>query len=154
MLKKIAVFLFVLLILQMVMYARLYASDLMTQAEKITTHIVGDKPAVSGMDHDIDAYLDNMGIETAVDEDELNAKYKGTQLLTDPVSGNATICFSNPDATNFKLDIFAMDKGLVASFVNISSTQVVIDNELFESGAYIYKLEGAENLYCGTFVLR
>ena len=154
MLKKIAIFLFALLILQMAMYARLYAADLVNQAEKITTKITGNKPIGSGADQDIDAYLNNLGIETSVNEEELNQKYQGTELLTDPVNGNTTIKFYNPAATSYKLEIYDVSKGLVASFVNISAEKVVIDKELFASGAYIYKLEGEENLYCGTFVLR
>ncbi|MDZ4845245.1 MAG: hypothetical protein SH857_06810 [Chitinophagales bacterium] len=151
MLKKIAIFLFVLLVVQMVMYARLYAADLVNQAEKITTKITGEK---SGADEDIDAYLNNLGIETSVDENVLHQKYQGTELLADPVSGNTTINFSNPDADSYNLEIYDVSKGLVASFVNISTNKVVIDKELFASGAYIFKLEGEENLYCGTFVLR
>jgi hypothetical protein len=154
MLKKIAIFLFVLLIFQMVMFARLYAADLVNQAEKITTQLTGNKPAVAGSDEDINAYLENLGIETSVDEAELNKKYHGTQLLTDPVNGNATIEFFNPEANSYKLEIYDVSKGLVASFVNINSSEVVIDKELFAAGAYIYKLEGEENLFCGTFVLR
>lgn len=151
MLKKIAVFLFALLILQMAMYARLYAGDLVNQAEKITTKISGDR---NGTDKDVDAYLINLGIETRVDENVLNQKYQGAELLSDPVNGNATIHFNNPNAKSYKLDIYDASEGLVASFVNISASQVVIDRELFASGAYIYKLQGEENLFCGTFVLR
>lgn len=151
MLKKIAIFLFVLLIVQMVMFARLYASDLVNQAEKITTKIAGEKP---GTNEDIDAYLKSLGIATTVDESALNQKYQGTELYSDPVSGNTTIEFKNSDAATYKLEIYDVSKGLVASFVNINTGKVVIDKNLFASGAYLYKLQGAENLYCGTFVMR
>lgn len=153
MLKKIAIFLFILLIAQMVMFARLYAADLVNQAEKITTRITDEKPA-TGTDEDVVAYLSELGIETSVDEVALNQKYRGTELLSDPVSGNTTIEFNNPDAATYKLEIYDVSKGLVASFVNINTGKVVIDKNLFASGAYLYKLQGAENLYCGTFVMR
>lgn len=153
MLKKIAIFLFVLLIVQMLLYAKLYAEDLVHQAEKITTEITGIKPE-AGKDADIEAYLNSLGVQTRVDENKLNQKYPGTALFTDPVNGNTTIEFNNPDANNYKLEIYDVSKGLVASFVNISASKVTIDKELFQSGSYIYKLQGESNLYCGTFVLR
>lgn len=151
MLKKIAIFLFVLLIVQMLMFARLYAADLVNQAEKISTKITGEKQRV---DQDVDAYLKNMGIETSVNENVLNRKYQTTELIADPVTGNTTINFNNPASDTYKLDIYDVSKGLVASFVNINTDKVVIDKELFTSGAYIYKLQGNENLFCGTFVMR
>jgi hypothetical protein len=152
MLKKIAIFLFVLLIIQMAMFARLHAEELVNQVESITTKIVGDKPTASGTDYDIDAYLNDQGIKTSVNEEELNAKY-GTQLFIDPIDGKTTISFRNPNAHGYKLEIYDINKGLVATFVNINGQQITIDKELFASGAYIFKLEGDQNLFCGTFVL-
>lgn len=154
MLKKIAIFLFVLLIVQMALYARLYAADLVNQAEKVTQQIAGNNSSAAGADEDVGSYLRSLGISTSVNADELNAKYPATTLFTDPVSGSATISFHNPQGSNFKLNIYDVSKGLVASFANISSDKVVIDKELFASGSYIYKLEGGTDLMCGTFVLR
>jgi len=152
MLKKIAILLFVLLIVQMVLYARLYATELVQHAEMITRTITGIQE--EGKDQDVDAYLKELGIETNVDEAQLGLKYPGTQLVTDPVGGNTTLRFYNPRANNFRLDIYDVSKGLVASFVNISTDNVIINKTMFESGAYIYKLSGESNIYCGTFVLR
>lgn len=152
MLKKIAILLFVLLIVQMVLYARLYANELVQQAQSITRTLVS--VIEEGKDHDVEAYLKSIGVETTVDEACLGEKYGGTELLTDPLSGNTTIRFYNPEAKSYRLDIYDATKGLVASFVNISSDKVVIDKAMFDSGAYIYKLSGSASLYCGTFVLR
>lgn len=153
MLKKIAIFLFILLIFQMLMFARLHAAELVNQAETITTKITGDKTGASGTDYDIDAYLNEQGINTSVNEAELDEKYSGTRLLNDPVNGNTIINFYNPNANSYRLEIYDVNKGLVASFVNINADKITIDKELFASGAYIFKLQGDENLYCGTFVL-
>ena len=153
MLKKIAIFLFVLLIVQMAMYARLLAAERVNQTETVSTNITEDKPGVPGTDIDIDAYLKEKGIQTSVDEAALNKKYEGTHLITDPVSGSTKINFYNPNARNYKLEIYDVNKGLVATFTNINADAVTIDKDLFSSGAYIFKLEGEENMYCGTFVL-
>lgn len=151
--KKIAILLFVLLIVQMVLYARLYAKELVQQAENISRTITGVHEE-AGKDQDVDAYLKSLGIPTRVDETQLDVKYQGTKLVTDPLNGNTTIRFYNPAANSYRLDVYDVSKGLVASFVNVSSDNVMIDKEMFDSGAYIYKLSGESSIYCGTFVLR
>ncbi|HXH17850.1 MAG TPA: T9SS type A sorting domain-containing protein [Chitinophagales bacterium] len=153
MLKKIAILLFVLLIVQMVLYARLYANELVQKAESITRTIAGiqDEP---GKDQDVNAYLKSIGIETKVNEAMLDEKYHGTKLITDPLNGNTTIRFYNPNSNNYRLEIYDVTKGLVASFVNISSDNILIDKSVFDSGSYIYKLTGENNIFCGTFVMR
>jgi len=151
--KKIAILLFVLLIVQMVLYARLYANELVQQAESITRTIKGIH-FQEGKDQDVDDYLKRLGIRTRVDETQLEEKYHGTKLVTDPLGGNTTIRFYNPLANNYRLDIYDVSQGLVASFVNVNSDNIEISKTLFDSGSYIYKLAGESNIYCGTFVLR
>jgi len=153
MMKKIAILLFVLLIVQMVLYARLYANELVQQVENFSKTITGVMEE-EGADQDVDAYLKSLGIQTKVDETQLDEKYHGTKLMTDPLNGSTTIRFYNPQANNYRLDIYDVTKGLVASFVNVSSENVVIEKEMFSTGSYIYKLSGDSSLYCGTFVLR
>ena len=151
--KKIAILLFVLLIVQMVLYARLYANELVQQAESITRTLTGGFNE-EGADQNVDDYLKSLGIETRVDEARLKEKYHGTELVTDPLNGSTSLRFYNPESNSYRLDIYDVSKGLVASFVNINSDNIVIDKEMFDSGAYIYKLSGNASLFCGTFVLR
>ena len=61
MMKKIAILLFVLLIVQMVLYARLYANELVQQAESITRTLTGAQ-AEEGKDQDVETYLKNLGV--------------------------------------------------------------------------------------------
>ena len=149
MLKKIAVLLFALLIFQMAMYARLYADDLVDKASDITAAI----PYLTE-EEDADALIAGMGIQTRVNEEAMESVTPGAQLYTDPVNGDALIEVENSKENKFRLDIYGVDEGLIASFVNISSKTIVIDREMFKAGAYIYKLSGEQNIYCGTFVLR
>ena len=104
---------------------------------------------------DIGPILDNLGIKTKVDEEKLEIKYPSAKISTNPENGNATLTFHNPQDQNYKLEIYDMNRGLVASFVNINSDQVVIEKDMFTVGAYIYKLVATNsNIYCGTFMLR
>lgn len=151
--KKIAILLFALLIFQMVMYARLYANEFFKQSGSIT-RLITISPADEGKDYDIDAYLKSLGIETSVDEARIEEEYASARIVNEPVNGNATLLFSNPEASSFRLDIYNVTDGLIASFVNVRSEKIEINKTYFESGAYIYKLTGDSNIHCGTFVLR
>lgn len=152
MLKKIAAFLFILLLIQIVLYGREVIESTVTfsacAVEK--TADTGDE----GKDHDVDAYIEKLGIKTEVNEEELEEKYPGAKIYVNPENGNTTIKFHNPDKKNYRLDIYDINKGLVASFVNVSANQVELEREFFDVGAYIYKLVGENNTYCGTFMLR
>ena len=153
MMKKIAIFLFVLLIVQILLYARLYATELVLQAETIT-RAINSGQVEEGKDYDVNAYLKSLGIQTSVNEDLLEERYHGATLVNDPVGENTTIRFYNPKANNYRLDIYDVSNGLVASFVNFNSDNVTINKTMFDAGSYIFKLSGESNIYCGTFVLR
>ncbi len=152
MLKKIAVMLFVLLLIQMALYARLYANDLIEQASNIREVFTGNIQPESE-ETDVSVYLNQLGIQTRVDEQLLEEKYISPKLIKDPVNGGTTIEFNNPGSADYSLEIYDVSKGLIASFVNISATQIKLEKSLFDSGAYIYKLSGNSNIYCGTFVM-
>lgn len=149
--KKIAILLIVLLVVQMMLYARVFANEIEKPAEQV--------PAIEGFqltagDHDVDAYLRGLCIQTKVNESALAEKYKGASWVQDPQNGNTTIRFYNPNSNNYRLDIYDVSTGLVASFANVKSDNVVINKILLESGSYIYKLSGESNFFCGTLVIR
>ncbi len=149
--KKIAILLLALLIAQMMLYARIFANEIDKPAEQVSA--IENFQLTEG-DRDVDAYLRSLCIQTKVNESALAAKYQGASLVQDPMNGNTTIRFYNPNSNNYRLDIYDVSTGLVASFANVKSDNVVINEALLESGAYIYKLSGESNIFCGILVIR
>ncbi|GIV35184.1 MAG: hypothetical protein KatS3mg031_2719 [Chitinophagales bacterium] len=148
MLKKIAILLFVLLIVQMALYARLYAKDCVNTSADI--HMVLTDQSEAGKDHDIDAYLKALNIRTRVNEEELLSRYGSVKETA--VGNQITISLENTLPIN-QVDIYSLTNGWVASVVNPSSRTITLGNEMLEAGTYIYKISSGSNLYCGTFII-
>lgn len=151
MLEKITAFLLVLLLLQLALFAN-DASELKLDSVYVAEKMI--EFAKEGEDIEVAPLLMAMGIKTRVDEQLLDMQHPGAEVETDPTNGNATVKFNNPDQKSYRLDIYDVNKGLVASFVNVNSEEIKIEKELFNTGAYIYKLRGESNTYCGTFMLK
>ncbi len=150
MLKKIAILLFALLILQMALYARLYAEDIIQTTDQVL--VASDANIQTGVDYDIESYLKGLGIETRVNEAELEAKYPSATTSVNRTSGETTIQLSNA-SSSYQLDIYDATKGLVASFVNLTSNQMQLTKDMFGAGNLLYKVSEGANLHCGTFVV-
>ena len=151
MLEKITAFLTGLLLMQMALYAHTEAGiskgNSANYSENLTAMVTNDA--------DLSPMLDKLSIKTKIDENELEKKYPSAKIFTNPENGNATLTFYNPNDKNYRLDIYDINKGLVASFTNINTDHIVIERSMFEVGAYIYKLKGEySSIYCGTFMLR
>ena len=150
MLQKIAAFLLVLLLIQLA----LFANTSLEQISNVGTPVSEKMIKADKNDNDVVTLLASLGIVTVVDEDKLDEKYPSTMIHQNPENGNAIVEFNNPEEKYFRLDVYDMNKGLVASYANISSNQIIIQRDLFKIGAYIYKLAGDSKMECGTFMLR
>lgn len=111
------------------------------------------KPDDGNKDKNVDAILDEMGIETSVDEKALNEKYPGVEIAFSPNGRKLSLQFHNPEANNFRLDIFDIEGFIVASYINIYGEVVYVESGILKSGEYTYKLEGQGNTYCGKIAM-
>jgi len=153
MLKKIAAALFILLIIQFFLYQKLYAGVL--EENNISLSKIFTSPLVKQTQElSAEVYIQQYEIPTKVNEIQLEKNYPGAKVLTSPANGNTTIKFYNPESKSYKVEIYDLNQGLVASFVNVHSDNITIDKDILNAGAYIYKLAVESDIHCGTFMIR
>lgn len=113
-----------------------------------------NKPINNLGDIDVNAFLQEMGIVTKVDEDALNKKYPGVKLFPNPATEHLTIEFYNPDAKKFILEVYDLGGTLVMNQNNVTQSKIEIQRGWLSSGVYTYKLTGNGNTHCGKFIFK
>lgn len=125
-----------------------------TNTQPIVSDRFDNKPLNNLGDIDVDAFLQEMGITTKVDEEALNKKYPSVKLFPNPATEQINIEFYNPDTKPFRLEVYDLGGTLVMQQNNVNQSKIEIQRGWLSSGVYTYKLTGNANTHCGKFIFK
>lgn len=115
--------------------------------------IVADSNLISNpKDRNVQALLDSMNINTAVDEFRLE-ELSQIKVYPNPALNYINIEFSNPDNRAFTLEIYTVAGQLVEYYEDITGSQFRIDLSDFPNGPYTYKLASTTGFFTGKFIV-
>lgn len=117
------------------------------------TTVTNDTSEVSNpKDQDVSQYLDDMDIETSVDEEELNQRT--IKLYPNPTTTDLYIEFSNKEASEYHLSIYSVNGQLIYYQDGITTEKIHVDMSEVANGAYVYRLSNNTNIYAGQFIVQ
>ncbi len=101
------------------------------------------------LDIDTEAYLQEHGIATSVNEALMEQKSPKVKVYPNPSDRFVHIEFHNPASVNYRLEIFDISGSIVYINPMIPDNKVLVERGSLSSGVYTYKLSGAGNIHCG-----